>query len=290
MSPAQRRQTRAAIVGLLLVAFAACGGSHPVVAPAPAAAPVSLDTKISLDPASRTAARAPRSGRGAAARVNRPAHVRIGSGPGPGGALPRHGARDPPARGADHRPDGAPRGHVVRRGGARRSGRARPRDGGLCTGPHRRRGGQRGRRAHRCAQNPSPLVRGRAAEALGLVGTPAASSAPAIAAASAGCPALLAPIESRRRGDQVARDRGVPVGAVRPRPAQGVEPLAGLVLDAQGAPVSRWWPVAFALQRVGDKRAGDACSRSRAVLASTRPRLRSADLRRWPIRASWRWR
>ena len=31
--------------------------------------------------------------------------------------------------------------------------------------------------------------------------------------------------------------------------------LAAAVLDQQGQPVSRWWPVAYALQRVGDPRA-----------------------------------
>src|SRR5260370_11803439 len=32
-------------------------------------------------------------------------------------------------------------------------------------------------------------------------------------------------------------------------------PLASAVLDANGRPVSAWWPVAFALQRIGDPRA-----------------------------------
>jgi cyclophilin family peptidyl-prolyl cis-trans isomerase/HEAT repeat protein len=34
--------------------------------------------------------------------------------------------------------------------------------------------------------------------------------------------------------------------------------LAGAVLDAQGMPVSSWWPIAFALQRCGDDRAAPA--------------------------------
>ena len=36
------------------------------------------------------------------------------------------------------------------------------------------------------------------------------------------------------------------------------EPLAAAVVDADGQPVSRWWPVAYALQRVGDPRAAPA--------------------------------
>jgi cyclophilin family peptidyl-prolyl cis-trans isomerase len=43
------------------------------------------------------------------------------------------------------------------------------------------------------------------------------------------------------------------------------EGLARVALDAQGTPVSRWWPVAYALQRIGDARAVAAL----AALAST---------------------
>ena len=43
------------------------------------------------------------------------------------------------------------------------------------------------------------------------------------------------------------------------------EPLAAAVIGADGQPVSRWWPVAFALQRVGDQRAAPAL---RALLAT----------------------
>ena len=34
--------------------------------------------------------------------------------------------------------------------------------------------------------------------------------------------------------------------------------LAAAVIDERGAPVSAWWPVAYALQRVGDPRAAPA--------------------------------
>ena len=36
------------------------------------------------------------------------------------------------------------------------------------------------------------------------------------------------------------------------------EPIAAAVLGADGQPVSRWWPIAYALQRVGDARAAPA--------------------------------
>ena len=36
------------------------------------------------------------------------------------------------------------------------------------------------------------------------------------------------------------------------------EALASAVLDANGQPVSRWWPIAFSLQRIADRRAQPA--------------------------------
>jgi len=39
------------------------------------------------------------------------------------------------------------------------------------------------------------------------------------------------------------------------------EPLAAAVLDQSGQPRSTWWPVAFALQRIGDQRAAPALTR-----------------------------
>ncbi len=50
------------------------------------------------------------------------------------------------------------------------------------------------------------------------------------------------------------------------------EPLASAVLDATGAPVARWWPVAYALQRVGDPRALPALTALAETPAASRPR------------------
>lgn len=102
-----------------------------------------------------------------------------------------------------------------------------------------------------------PMVRARAAEALGLLGVP--SSAGAIARAAAGCPAVLAAIEPDDQEFQKSGDielcRLSLYALVR---LHNYDALASIVLDAQGQPVSRWWPVAYALQRIGDPRAAPA--------------------------------
>jgi len=112
-------------------------------------------------------------------------------------------------------------------------------------------------------KDPSPVIRGRVAEALGLLGDGA--TAGAVATAFSDCGAHLAPIASDDEGT-VAPDveacRLALFALVRLRQ---YEALARVALDAQGAPVSRWWPVAYALQRIGDARAVGALS----SLAST---------------------
>jgi len=104
-----------------------------------------------------------------------------------------------------------------------------------------------------------PVVQGRAAEALGAIGDKA--DAPAIAAMvrvhlQAGA---LTTVEV----DGVSETLAPPAEAVRlglsALARLGVwEPLAQVALGTDGAPVSRWWPVAAALQRVGDARATPA--------------------------------
>jgi cyclophilin family peptidyl-prolyl cis-trans isomerase/HEAT repeat protein len=97
-------------------------------------------------------------------------------------------------------------------------------------------------------------VRGRAVEALGLLGDTTAVSV--IVQSASGCPALIAPIEPDSEPPAEALDVAVCrlalFALVR---LQAYDGLAAIVLDAQGQPVSRWWPVAYALQRVGDPRA-----------------------------------
>ncbi len=102
--------------------------------------------------------------------------------------------------------------------------------------------------------DPSPVVRGRVAEGLGLIGD--ASAAPAVAAAFAGCRPHLAAIAPDDEALITTPDadacRLALFALVRLRQ---YDALARVALDEQGGPVSRWWPVAYALQRIGDARA-----------------------------------
>jgi cyclophilin family peptidyl-prolyl cis-trans isomerase/HEAT repeat protein len=103
------------------------------------------------------------------------------------------------------------------------------------------------------------VLQGRAAEALGLIGDKA--DGPAIGQMvrvhmAAGALASVQP-------EDLASPLAPPVEAVRlglyALARLGTyEALAAAVLGADGQPMSRWWPVAFALQRVGDPRAAPA--------------------------------
>jgi HEAT repeat protein len=96
----------------------------------------------------------------------------------------------------------------------------------------------------------SPPVRGRAIEALGQIGDPTAAGP--IAGASTGCAALLAPLppddESWPMSPDIEACRLALFALVRLR---DTDALRSVALNAQGQPISRWWPVAFALQRGG---------------------------------------
>jgi cyclophilin family peptidyl-prolyl cis-trans isomerase/HEAT repeat protein len=105
--------------------------------------------------------------------------------------------------------------------------------------------------------DPSPLVRVRAVDALGLLGD--ASTAAAVAGAAVDCAARLAPIapddEEWPKTPEVEICRSALFALVR---LKQYDALARVALDAQGQPVSRWWPVAYALQRIADPRAAPA--------------------------------
>jgi cyclophilin family peptidyl-prolyl cis-trans isomerase len=108
-------------------------------------------------------------------------------------------------------------------------------------------------------QDADPMVRGRAAEALGLIGDKNADSAvSAVAAMTAayikqGAIAQLAPDDERWPISPEADAARLGLFAlVRLSAWDG---LAGAVLDSSGHPISAWWPVAFALQRINDRRA-----------------------------------
>ena len=104
-----------------------------------------------------------------------------------------------------------------------------------------------------------PILQGRAAEALGLLGNKADAPAVAnmvrthvaagvlrpIAADSLDYP-LAPPVEAARLGLYALARLG------------DYDALATAAIDERGAPVSAWWPVAYALQRIGDPRAAPA--------------------------------
>jgi len=104
-----------------------------------------------------------------------------------------------------------------------------------------------------------PLVQGRAAEALGALGHAAAADAVAAMMAKHVAAGVLDGL--------VADDSGFPKSAAVEAVRLGLnalvrldayDQLAATMLDQAGRPVSRWWPVAFAFQRVGDARAAGA--------------------------------
>jgi cyclophilin family peptidyl-prolyl cis-trans isomerase/HEAT repeat protein len=115
-------------------------------------------------------------------------------------------------------------------------------------------------------KDPEPIVQGRAAEALGQIAD--RSDAPAVGAMvrvhlDAGALSAIEP-------DDLGYPLAPPVEAAR----LGIyalvrlgsyDALAATVLDAGGQPRSRWWPVAYALQRIADSRAVPALT----ALAST---------------------
>jgi cyclophilin family peptidyl-prolyl cis-trans isomerase/HEAT repeat protein len=101
-----------------------------------------------------------------------------------------------------------------------------------------------------------PIIQGRAAEALALIGDK--SDAPAIATMVQAH--LKAGALNGIEPDDVTYPLSPPAEAARlglyalTRLAT-YDQIAASVLDGSGQPVSRWWPVAFALQRANDARA-----------------------------------
>jgi HEAT repeat protein/cyclophilin family peptidyl-prolyl cis-trans isomerase len=102
----------------------------------------------------------------------------------------------------------------------------------------------------------SPLVQGSAAEALGLLGDAAAADAIGRMVSQIVQSGALAqppgPEDDPRRDTPAAAARLGVYALVR---LNAYSQLAAAVLDDSGQPRVRWWPVAFALQRLGDKRA-----------------------------------
>jgi HEAT repeat protein len=103
------------------------------------------------------------------------------------------------------------------------------------------------------------VLQGRAAEALGLIGDK--TDAPAIGQMVR--THMAAGVLANVQPEDMTSPLAPPVEAVRlglfALARLGTyEPLASAVLGADGQPSSRWWPVAYALQRVGDARGASA--------------------------------
>jgi HEAT repeat protein/cyclophilin family peptidyl-prolyl cis-trans isomerase len=104
--------------------------------------------------------------------------------------------------------------------------------------------------------DPSPLVQGSAAEALGLIGD--ASAADAIGRLVGQVVQSGALNQAPGENDDIRRD--TPTSACRLGifalvRLKAYPALASAVLDNTGQPRVRWWPVAYALQRLEDPRA-----------------------------------
>jgi cyclophilin family peptidyl-prolyl cis-trans isomerase/HEAT repeat protein len=103
----------------------------------------------------------------------------------------------------------------------------------------------------------SPLVQGRAAEALGLIGD--RSDADAVAQMVRGHATAVANVAADDLTfPQVPEAEAARLGIYALVRLGSYAALASAVLDAQGQPISRWWPVSYALQRIGDARANPA--------------------------------
>lgn len=103
----------------------------------------------------------------------------------------------------------------------------------------------------------SIAVRVAAVQAIGLIGD--ASAASSVASVASACAQLLPAVapddEAWPKSPEIELCRESLFTLARLR---SYDALARVALDAQGQPVSRWWPVAYALQRAGDPRAGAA--------------------------------
>ena len=102
----------------------------------------------------------------------------------------------------------------------------------------------------------SPIVQGGAAEALGLIGDASAADAVGrLASHIVESSALAQP-----PGDDADARSDLPASAFRLAiyalvRLKAYDQLAAAVLDPSGQPKVRWWPVAYAFQRIDDKRA-----------------------------------
>lgn len=101
-----------------------------------------------------------------------------------------------------------------------------------------------------------PLIQARAAEALGTIAHKAAAQAiGSMIAAHVNANALAGITPDDMGYPKAANAEAVRLGAFALVRLGSYDQLAGALLDGDGRPRSRWWPVAYAFQRVNDPRA-----------------------------------
>jgi HEAT repeat protein/cyclophilin family peptidyl-prolyl cis-trans isomerase len=101
----------------------------------------------------------------------------------------------------------------------------------------------------------NPLVQGRAAEALGLIAhQPAAEAIAAMMTTHIAAGALTDIRADDLEYPKAPATEAVRLGMYALVRLSAYDGLASALLDSGGQPVSRWWPVAYAFQRVGDAR------------------------------------
>lgn len=102
-----------------------------------------------------------------------------------------------------------------------------------------------------------PLVQGRAAEALGLIGHKAAAEAIATMMAVHTKAGVLSGISADDlEYPKLPAVEAVRLGAYALVRLTAYEPLASVLTDVAGRPISTWWPVAYAFRRIADPQAG----------------------------------
>jgi HEAT repeat protein len=107
-------------------------------------------------------------------------------------------------------------------------------------------------------KDSEPIVRGRAAEGLGLVGAKGAAAAiGTMVAEYAGNPAVVAITPDDESVSPSPEAEAFKLGLFALVRLGAYEPIAAAVLNGD-QPISQWWPIAYALQRVEDKRAAPA--------------------------------
>jgi cyclophilin family peptidyl-prolyl cis-trans isomerase/HEAT repeat protein len=107
--------------------------------------------------------------------------------------------------------------------------------------------------------DPDPMVQGRAAEALGLIAHKAAGPAvTAMVSAHVNAGALNGLTPDDMAYPKAPATEAVRLGAYALVRLASYDGLASAFVDASGRVKTRWWPIAYAFQRVNDPRAAPA--------------------------------